>query len=469
MRSFRLVSILILAAAACGGGNGTEPLFPERPECDGESIVPLAGQHAMVISFLEVGALEDGFDLDKDGEPDNQLAGIGGLARGAIEDAFESFDIVIPLEFFDAGDQVAADECVKFAIYLGSYKLDEDGDGSDTATDGGDCNDQDGAIGPGVAEVPDNLKDDDCDGLADETDVETDGGIMTVPSDNTDDADEDGVTIADGDCDDTNAAVLGPDAAEVCGDGLDNDCDGVADFGDDGAGNPACSPFDDTPDLLGLDPLGFDSSGRPIIAFTAGSVLDAGGRFELEAGPSIFSVSIPIQGDISLQLQITGASIVGELVMTPGGWAIRNGRLGGVIDAHTSDQISGLDVEEIGLSPEDTFLDATYANILGTIIGLPKVVVDGVECQTPDIDVDGDGLEAFCDTNPTDDVAQVDMCVDGNGEVILDEVDGNGEVTRHCTEATDADGNLRFRDGISVEINFETVPAVLPDALPPLP
>jgi hypothetical protein len=61
------------------------------------------------------------------------------------------------------------------------------------------------------------------------------------------------------------------------------------------------------------------------------------------------------------------------------------------------------------------------------------------------------------------------MCVDGNGEVILDEVDGNGEVTRHCTEATDADGNLRFRDGISVEINFETVPAVLPDALPPLP
>jgi hypothetical protein len=423
----------------------------------------------MVISFLEIGTLEDGFDLDKDGEPDNQLAGVGGLAGGAIEGAFEDFEIVIPLEVFDAGDQVAADECVKLAIYLGSYKLDEDGDGSETASGGGDCNDHDGAIRPGVAEVPDNLKDDDCDGLADETDVETEDGIMTVPSDNADDADEDGVTIADGDCDDTNPAVLGPDAAEVCGDGLDNDCDGVADFGDDGAGNPACSPFDDTPDLLGLDPLGFDSAGKPIIAFTAGSVVDAGGRFEIEAGPSIFSINIPVINDVNLQLQITGATILGELEMTSAGWAIRNGRLGGVIDAHTSDQISGLDVAEIGLSPEDTFLDATYANILGTFLGLSKVLVDGVECQTPDIDVDGDGLEAFCDTDPLDDVKQVDMCVDGNGEIILDEIDANGEVTRHCTEATDADGNLRFRDGISVEINFETVPAVLPDALPPLP
>jgi hypothetical protein len=468
MRSSRLVSTLFLAAAACGGGDGNQSLFPERPECDGESIVPLAGKHAMVIAFLEIGALEDGFDLDNDGEPDNQLAGIGGLAGEAIEGALEDFEIIIPLEFFDASDEVSADECVKFAIYLGAFKRDDDGDGRETATGGGDCNDQDADI-PAAAEIPDNFKDDDCDGLADETDIDTDGGLMTVPSDNADDMDEDGVTIAGGDCDDTNPAVLGPGAVEVCGDGLDNDCDGVADFGDDGAGNPACSPFDDTPDLVGLDPLGFDGDGKPVIAFTAGSLTDAGGRYELEAGPSLFSVSLPVINDASLQLQITGATILGEVVMTPGGWAIRNGRLGGVIDAHTSDQISGLEVAEIGLRPEDTFLDATYANLLGTFIGLSKVRVDGIECQTPDIDVDGDGLEAFCDTNPDDDVKQVDMCVDGNGDIILDEVGAGGEVTKHCTEATDADGNLRFRDGISVEINFETVPAVLPDALPPRP
>jgi len=41
------------------------------------------------------------------------------------------------------------------------------------------------------------------------------------------DADEDGWTVEDGDCDDSNAAV-NPDQSEVCGDGLDNDCDGTS-------------------------------------------------------------------------------------------------------------------------------------------------------------------------------------------------------------------------------------------------
>jgi hypothetical protein len=45
--------------------------------------------------------------------------------------------------------------------------------------------------------------------------------------------------------------------------------------------------------------------------------------------------------------------------------------------------------------------------------------------------------------------------VDGDGTVVLDE----GGVD--CTTAVDADGNLRFVDGVSIAINFETVPAVL--------
>lgn len=475
MRRLSLVTGLGLALAACGGSDSKEPLFPERAECEGQSIAPLSGKHQMVISFLEVGSLEDGFDLDKDGMPDNKLAGVGTLAKGAIDDSFEQFDIVIPLEFFDANDAVGTDECIKFAIYLGAYKLDLDGDQRETASDDGDCNDHDENINKDATEVVGNFKDDDCDGLADELEevVQGDAGTMIVetPSDDVEDRDGDGVTLAAGDCDDTDDTVY-PGAPEICSDGLDNDCDGFADFGDDGSGNPACSPYDATADALALDPLAFNADGTPVVAFSAGSVIDQGGRFELEAGPSIFSVGIPVTDDLTLELRISGATIFGDLVETPGGWAIMNGRLGGVIDANTADKIRGLEVDEIGLSPEDSLLDATYANILGPLLGLQAINVDfegtTLECRAPDIDVDQDGIEVFCDSDPLDEVTKVDICVDGNGDIVADEVDAQGNIITECTQVTDADGKLRFVDGISVELNFETVPTILPTELPPL-
>jgi len=467
LASFVAVTTILCFVIACGS-DSPESLFPERAECEGASIAPLQGSQPMLISFLSVGTLEDGFDLDNDGEPDNKLAGVGSLANPAIGESFEDFDIVIPFEFFDVEDTLAADECVKFAIYIGAYKADGDGDGDDTAVDDGDCDDSNPDINKDATEVPGNGKDDDCDGLADETEeiVTTDAGEMVVqtPSDDTGDADGDGVTIADGDCDDTNMAVLGPASPEVCGDGFDNDCDGNADYADVD-GTPACSPYDDTPDLISLDPLAFEN-GSPVVAFPAGTISGSGGAFALEAGPSIFSVGIPVSDDITLDLRISGATIEGDVSMTPAGWAISNGRLGGVIDGNTADKIRGLDVEQIGLTPEDSLLDATYANILGTLLGLPRVTINEIGCQTPDIDVDQDGLEAFCDSDPLDDVSKVDMCVDGNGEIIMDEKDSMGETITECSQALDSDGKPRFVDGISVELNFETVPTLLPATLP---
>jgi hypothetical protein len=286
------------------------------------------------------------------------------------------------------------------------------------------------------------------------------------------DRDGDTFTMADGDCDDTEAAV-NPGATEICADGLDNDCDGFADFGDDGSGNPACSPYDLSPDALDLDPLSFNPDGTPIVAFSAGTISDqGGGRFELEAGPSIFSVGIPVTDDLILDLRLSGATIFGDLEESAEGWSIKNGRLGGVIDANTADKIRGLEVDEIGLSPEDSLLDATYANILGPLLGLQSETIDfegtTLDCRAPDIDVDQDGLEVFCDSDPLDEITKVDICVDGNGDIVLDEFDASGNVITECTEVVDSDGNLRFVDGISVELNFETVPTILPSELPPL-
>jgi hypothetical protein len=130
-----------------------------------------------------------------------------------------------------------------------------------------------------------------------------------------------------------------------------------------------------------------------------------------------------------------------------------------VIDAKTADTIRGLDVAQIGLTPDNSLLDATFANLLGPLLALPKADANVLKmfpgCRTPDIDVDGDGLEAFCDSNPNDDMKVVDTCVDGDGTVIHDTLNPDGTVAMHCAQAL-KDGKPRFVDGISVELNFST-------------
>ena len=50
----------------CGGGDddGGGPLFEQQVECEGASIDPLAGSHQQVISFIEIGGRDDGFQVD---------------------------------------------------------------------------------------------------------------------------------------------------------------------------------------------------------------------------------------------------------------------------------------------------------------------------------------------------------------------------------------------------------------------
>jgi hypothetical protein len=135
--------------------------------------------------------------------------------------------------------------------------VDDDRDGFFTDTD---CNDADGAVNSGAAEI--------CDGVDNNCDGEVDEGVT---SEWYEDADEDGFGDAEGlaetcsppagfvsngsDCDDSDDAVY-PGAYDVC-DGIDNNCDGEADeddallwyadgdgdtWGDDGATLLTCAP-----------------------------------------------------------------------------------------------------------------------------------------------------------------------------------------------------------------------------------
>jgi Putative metal-binding motif len=450
---------LLIACTGCAAEKAKDPeppLFPPNPECTGAAVVPYQGGNDQIISSLTIGESSDGFDLDGDGMPDNKLSAAAGLAKTPIEDSFKKYQILIPMEFFDL-TTIAPDTCVKFAVYLGvdPYLADGDGDGATATLATGDCNDHDGAIHPGAAEVAGNRKDDDCNGKADE-------GAAGVVSADTDDHDGDGQSMHDGDCDDTNPDVkLG--LAEICGDGLDNDCDGVADRSQDVDGNAtACNPFDDSPDPVALDPRSFDAAGKPAITFVDGVITQTAAGLELDAGPSIFEVTIPVSGNIQLHLKITGATIKALIQPDGAGFQTIKGQLGGVLDARTADTIRGLEVSAIGLTKADSLLDASFANLLGSLLTLPHAQNPKYKsCRTPDIDVDRDGLEIFCDSNPNDDLKTVDLCVDGDGTEVRDEVDAGGVVTKHCTEAVDALGKPRFVDGISVELNFQTRPTMI--------
>ena len=112
-----------------------------------------------------------------------------------------------------------------------------DSDGDGYAVEGGpcgaiDCDDSNAAINPGVAEVCGDGIDNTCDGIIDE-------GCPTLPvcTDN----DGDGFALEGGncgvvDCDDTDAAV-NPSAIEDCTDGIDNNCNGLVDALDSSATN----------------------------------------------------------------------------------------------------------------------------------------------------------------------------------------------------------------------------------------
>jgi hypothetical protein len=122
------------------------------------------------------------------------------------------------------------DDDARGSQVIGAGDLDCDDPNEGAASDPPDCNDTDPAVHPGATEVVGDSQDQDCDG--DEVcflDDDDDGARTTtsLPSADADCNDPDEGLLTDPlDCVDTNPAIH-PGAAEIAGDGVDQNCDGV--------------------------------------------------------------------------------------------------------------------------------------------------------------------------------------------------------------------------------------------------
>jgi hypothetical protein len=428
--------LLTLCLAACGGGDKAKNPFDPVPDCTGASIVAGMGSPQFVISSLDIADLSEGLDLDGNGTIDNKMSLLGGLVNQSLDENLKKdHDFILPFELF--GYTGSDTTCAKLQLYKADFNKDRDADKVTTTWNKGDCDDTNPNINPGATEDPTNRVDDDCDGYADNP---TKG---SKPVD-TQDLDGDGYTLAMGDCDDrADAAHLAlaksrhPGAVEICDDGIDQDCDGIPDNG------AACDPMGSS-----MPPLAIDKAVAPI-PFGAGSV--SGGTFL--AGPGVFQLTIPAVQGAQLDLKLIGVRFKYPLTQGANGTSITGGFLGGVLGAQVLAANKGIDADKI-ISKEQSLLDAIFVGQIGTLFGLEK---DKDQHTLPDMDVDGDGLETFwMEGSPADGIPKVDTCKDGDGTIVRNNFDGKNTP---CYLATDANGKLRFVDGLSAALKINAVPA----------
>ena len=249
----------------------------------------------VLLLWAAVACTPDAEPQDKDGSPPDTAPPPDGADSGEPADPGDSGDCVPATFYRDADGDGAGDPAHPVEA------CDRPADHVDDATD---CDDTRPDVHPGAPEVCDDADtDEDCDGLVDDADDSVDPTTQVRAHA---DADGDGFghpepTVACDlpagtwtddatDCDDT-AATTHPGAEELCGDTVDNDCDGGLDEG--------CAPSslsDATVHIAGAgDSFGWHVAGADLtgdgiadlVVGTSGAGADYEGAVRVFQGPLV--------------------------------------------------------------------------------------------------------------------------------------------------------------------------------------
>ena len=321
--------------------------------------------------------------------------------------------------------------------------LDEtDADGDGVRICGGDCDDTDPDRSPNMPELCNGI-DDDCDGAIDENS----------------DQDGDGYTVCGNpaDCNDNNALVY-PGAIEICTDGQDNDCNGLADYED----TLPCPCLDGDGD--GYDPVycgGDDCDDESALAYPGATELCNG--FDDDCNGSISAGENDVDNDGYMVCE--GDCDDNDADRNPGAPELCNGiddDCDGTIDENSDADGDGFTV--CGAIPDCNDNNAlVYPGADESCVDSIDNDCDGLidyadtdDCTCPDYDEDGYTWD-FCggtdcnDSNPSVHPGANEVCNgqddNCNGSVPPDETDHDNDGWRIC--AGDCD---------------DTRPTVYPDA-----
>ena len=161
---------------------------------------------------------------------------------------------------------------------------------------------------------------------------------------------------------------------------------------------PGCDLTDATPDTVTIDPTSLGAGDVPLSRLRSMSTTAAGAVTALRG---VIRLDIPINEIDHLPMPITVQYADGMFTATGPTAQLTGLRFGGTMQAFRLETVEMPVIEEIGVMPGDTMLDGIFANLLGPLLALPQSPFQ-TGCRTADIDLDDDGLESFCDSDPDD-------------------------------------------------------------------